>query len=298
MAQLFVASIRIDGGEATPAAVLDGEAHRIPGAASVRSMLEDWDGWLARIEQGQLEDGVAVDRCTLLPPVTDPPNLYMAGANYADHAREMHGLGPQDPVARPASGPFFFLRPTTTLIGHGATVRIGEGVTRLDWEVELAAVIGRRAYRVAENAALDHVAGYTILNDVSARDTFVRPGAEPPFTFDWLGQKGWATTAPAGPWLLPARDCPEPGRLDLRLSVNAEPMQDSNTSQMLFSLEEQIAFLSRIVPLVPGDIISTGTCAGVGSGRDRFLVAGDVMAAEIERIGILENPVGEATTDV
>jgi len=290
MAQTFVASILGEGGPAV-VAVLDGAARRIPGATSVRAMLDDWDGWLERIDAGAVGEPVALEDCTLLPPIVDPPNLYMVGANYADHFREMHHLAPTDPVPRPAGGPFFFLKPTTTLIGHGAPVLIGEGVERLDWEVELAAVIGRRAHRVSESHALEHVAAYTIVNDISARDTFVREGMEPPFTFDWLRQKGWQSSCPCGPWLLPARDCPDPGALTLRLSVDGEVMQDSDTSQMLFSLEEQIASLSRFLPLVPGDIVSTGTCAGVGAGRGRFLAPGEVMRAEIELIGTLENPV-------
>jgi 2,4-didehydro-3-deoxy-L-rhamnonate hydrolase len=290
MAQLFVASISDDDGPAA-AVVRDGFVHRLPGAPTVRAMLGEWEAWLARIDSEQLEDPLALGDCTLLPPIGDPPNLYMAGANYADHAREMRRLAPEVPVARHPRGPFFFLKPTTSLIGHGAAVAIGEGVERLDWEVELAVVIGRRAERVSEAAALDHVAAYTVVNDVSARDMFVRPDAEPPFTHDWFGQKGWATSCPMGPWLLPARDCPAPGELALALSLNGELMQDSNTSQMLFSIEELIAYLSSVVPLVPGDLICTGTPAGVGAARGRFLTPGDVMRAEIEGIGVLENPV-------
>jgi 2-keto-4-pentenoate hydratase/2-oxohepta-3-ene-1,7-dioic acid hydratase in catechol pathway len=290
MAQLCVATIR-SGAGAVPVLVRDGMVHRIAGAVSVRSMLGDWDAWLGALDAGRVEDPVPIADCTLMAPVPDAPNLYMAGANYADHAREMSGMAGEEPVARPAAGPFFFLKPTTTLIGNGEPVVIGEGVQRLDWEVELAAVIGRRAHRVPAARALDHVAGYTILNDVSARDAFVRDGAPPPFAHDWLRQKGWATSAPSGPWLVPARDCPDPARLALSLAVNDEVMQDSSTSQMIFPLEEQIAFLSRIVPLMPGDVISTGTPAGVGAGRGRFLVPGDVMRAEIEGIGVLVNPV-------
>src|SRR5579871_1693156 len=189
MAQLYIATIRTGDGGAAPAAVRAGAVHPLAGASSVRAMLDDWDRWLERLEAGELADPLGpVEDCTLLPPLADPPNLYMAGANYADHLREMRGLGPDDPVERPEGGPFMFLKPTSTLIGHGAPVVIGEGVERLDWEVELAAVIGRRAHRVGTAAALDHVAGYTILNDVSARDRFVRSGAEPAFAHDWLAQ--------------------------------------------------------------------------------------------------------------
>jgi 2-keto-4-pentenoate hydratase/2-oxohepta-3-ene-1,7-dioic acid hydratase in catechol pathway len=293
MTQLFVATIRTEEGP-VPALVRDAMAGPIAGAVSVRAMLDDWDAWLARLDDGDLADPRPLEECTLLAPIPDPPNLYMAGANYADHIREMAGLGPDDPVPKPPSGPFFFLKPTTTLIGDGSPVLIGEGVERLDWEVELAAVIGRRADRVSEARALDHVAAYTIVNDVSARDRFVREGMPPAFTYDWLAQKGRAASAPAGPWLLPARDCPDPQALALRLEVGGEVMQNSNTSGMLFSLAEQIAFLSRILPLVPGDVISTGTPAGVGAGRGRFLAPGDVMRAEIEGIGALVNPVEAA----
>jgi 2,4-diketo-3-deoxy-L-fuconate hydrolase len=293
MAQAFVASI--DGPDGPAAAVVrDNVAQRIPGAPSVRAMLGDWDRWLSRIESEQLDEPVALEDCTLLPPIVDPPNIYMAGANYTDHYREMHGLAADEPVPRHPSGPFFFLKPTTSMIGHRAPVLIGEGVTRLDWEVELAVVIGRRAHRVSEASALDHVAGYTIVNDISARDMFRREEAEPPVTVDWFRQKGWATSCPAGPWLLPARDCRAPGDLALSLRLGDTVMQDSSTAAMLFSIEELIAHLSRVVPLVPGDLIATGTCGGVGAARGRFLAPGDVMRAEVEGIGVLENPVEEA----
>ena len=226
-----------------------------------------------------------------LAPVPDPPHLYMAGGNYADHAREMNGLGPDDAIPRPAVGPFFFLKPTSTLTGHLAPVTRPASVSRLDWEIELAAVIGRRAHRVSEADALRYVAAYTVANDISARDSFVREGPEGAMTYDWLRHKGWHTSCPCGPWLIAARDCEDPQALALRLTVNGEVMQNSSTAEMIFSLAEQVAYLSAIVPLVPGDIICTGTCAGVGAGRGRFLEGGDVMVAEIERIGSLENPV-------
>jgi 2-keto-4-pentenoate hydratase/2-oxohepta-3-ene-1,7-dioic acid hydratase in catechol pathway len=286
-----VASVRTEDGSAAAAVVRDGLVYRIPGASGVRAMLADWDAWLARVEAQELADPVALEGCTLLAPVPDPPNIYMAGANYADHYREMHGLRDDEPVPRHPSGPFLFLKPTTCLVGQRGPVVIGEGVGRLDWEVELAVVIGTPAHRVSEAAALEHVAAYTIVIDISARDMFIRRYAEEPFTYDWFGQKGWATSCPAGPWLLPARDCPDPGSLALSLAVNDITMQDSSTSQMIFSIQELIAYVSRIVPLVAGDIISTGTCGGVGAARGRFLAPGDVMYAEIEGIGVLENPV-------
>jgi 2,4-didehydro-3-deoxy-L-rhamnonate hydrolase len=215
----------------------------------------------------------------------------MAGANYADHAREMRGLSPDVPVPAHPLGPFMFLKPTTTVIGPSDPITLPAGAQKLDWEVELAAVIGTAVRAIGVEDALSCVAGYTILNDISVRDWFRREDIEPPMTWDWLMQKGWATSCPMGPWLVPASACPDPGRLRISLTVNGSVEQDSSTAEMIHSLEEQIAYLSRVVPLRPGDVIATGTPAGVGMGKGRFLVPGDVVVAEIEGIGRLENQV-------
>jgi 2,4-didehydro-3-deoxy-L-rhamnonate hydrolase len=295
MAALKLATIADSAGP-TAAVVLGDRLHPIAGRPSMRALLDDWDGWLARLdadaERGALEPAVAVAAASLLAPLPDPRNLYMAGANYADHAREMRGLPADAPIAKVPEGPFIFLKPTTTVVGPGADVRLDPACTKLDWEVELAAVIGRRVHRVAAADALAAVAGYTVVNDISARDHFRRgEQAEPPMAFDWFGQKGWDTSLPAGPWIVPARDLPDPGDLALRLSVNGAVRQRSHTSGMIFSLQEQIAHISAIVPLLPGDVICTGTPAGVGAGSGTFLRPGDVMVAEIEGIGRLENTV-------
>jgi 2-keto-4-pentenoate hydratase/2-oxohepta-3-ene-1,7-dioic acid hydratase in catechol pathway len=285
-----------DAQGSTAALVVDDQVHPLPGRPSAMELLQVWDvavGQLARhAERGDLEEALPLEHVELLPPVPQPPNLYMAGANYADHAREMRGLGPDDQVAKPAGGPFMFLKPTTTLIGHRRPVTIGAGAERVDWEVELAVVIGRRADRVAAADALDYIAGYTVANDVSVRGRFVREDTgEPPMKFDWFLQKGWATSCPMGPWLVPAASLPNAQDTPLRLSLNGEVEQDSRTSEMIFSIAEQVEFLSAVVPLVPGDVICTGTCAGVGAGKGRFLAPGDVMVAEVEGIGELENGV-------
>jgi 2-keto-4-pentenoate hydratase/2-oxohepta-3-ene-1,7-dioic acid hydratase in catechol pathway len=257
-------------------------------------LLAGWDAALERLaddlRRGALDDPLDVDAVRFLPPVPRPPNLYMAGANYADHMREMRGLDLGDPVEKPAEGPFMFLKPTTTLVGHRGPIVLPSAYRKVDWEVELAAVIGRRAHRVSAAEALSHVAGYTIANDVSIRDAFRRGGgAAQPMLYDWLAQKGRWTSCPCGPWMLPSAFCAEPGNLEVRLTVNGEVEQKSSTSEMIFSLGEIIEYLSAILPLVPGDVICTGTCAGVGSGKNRFLAAGDVVVAEVEGIGSLEN---------
>jgi 2-keto-4-pentenoate hydratase/2-oxohepta-3-ene-1,7-dioic acid hydratase in catechol pathway len=296
MNELNLASVRRGPSRTVAAAVARERVHLLPGEPTMRDVLDDWDAWMRRVEDGLdsggLGPGIPLDEVSLAAPVPEPRNLYMLGANYADHAREMRGLPPDAPIEPSPIGPFVFLKPTTTVVGPGEPVRLPADARRLDWEVELAAVIGRTADRVDEADALSCVAGYTVINDVSARDLFKRePAAEPPMTFDWFRQKGWRTSCPMGPFLVPARFCPDPGALAISLRLNGELQQSSSTAQMIFSLQRQIAFISRVVPLLPGDVISTGTPAGVGAGRGRFLAAGDVMIAEIEGIGRLESPV-------
>jgi 2,4-didehydro-3-deoxy-L-rhamnonate hydrolase len=280
------------------AVIVDELVHSLPGEPSMRSVLDAWDEWIERIEReleaGTLGAGIALAETTLAAALPEPRNLYMAGANYADHAREMRELPADAPIEPSPHGPFFFLKPTTTVIGPEVPVIVPDGVKRLDWEVELAAVIGRPAHRLDAAHALDCVAGYTVLNDVSARDRFKRdPAPEPPMTFDWFAQKGWATSCPIGPWIVPAKLCPNPGELRMTLSVNGELRQSSSTSEMIFDLAQLIAYVSAIVALAPGDVISTGTPAGVGAGNPSggFLAPGDVMVAEIEGLGVLRNPI-------
>ncbi|HEX4729733.1 MAG TPA: fumarylacetoacetate hydrolase family protein [Solirubrobacterales bacterium] len=272
------------------------QVFELPDAPTMVDLLADWDDWIDRIaaaiDDGSLGDGAELSGVDLGAPLPVPRNLYMAGANYADHAREMRKLPADAPIEPSPHGPFFFLKPTTTVIGPDAEVVIPTGIERLDWEVELAAVIGREARGLDAATALSCVAGYMVLNDVSARDNFKRePATEPPMTFDWFGQKGWATSCPTGPWIVPARFVPDPGDLRMSLSVNGEVEQSSSTGEMIFDLPTQIAYLSRVVPLVPGDVIATGTPAGVGAGKGRFLAPGDEMVAAIEDLGELRSRV-------
>jgi 2-keto-4-pentenoate hydratase/2-oxohepta-3-ene-1,7-dioic acid hydratase in catechol pathway len=298
MTEFALGSVR--GEEGTEAvAIAREQVFALPGQPAMSDLLGDWDGWMAliatAIDDGSLGEGTELAATELVAPLPTPRNLYMAGANYADHAREMRKLPADAPIEPSPHGPFFFLKPTTTVVGPGAEVVIPDGITKLDWEVELAAVVGREARDVDASEALSCVAGYTVLNDVSARDNFKRePTTEAPMTFDWFGQKGWATSCPTGPWIVPSRFLADPAGLELSLSVNGEVEQRSSTAAMIFDLPAQIAYLSRIVPLVPGDVIATGTPAGVGAGKGRFLNPGDEMVAAIEGIGELRNPVVEA----
>lgn len=210
-----------------------------------------------------------------------PGKILGVGRNYADHAKEVGG--PK------LTAPRIFLKPTSSVCGPGSLVRIPPAVTRPDWEAELAVVIGRTAWQVSEGTALDYVAGYTVLNDISAREfQFDQPLPMTSFA------KGLDGFCPLGPWLVTADEVGEPWQLGLRCWLNDELVQDGNTRDLIFSVAALVAWLSRYMALQPGDVIATGTPAGSGHFRDpqRYLRPGDRMRLEIERIGALEHGIG------
>jgi 2-keto-4-pentenoate hydratase/2-oxohepta-3-ene-1,7-dioic acid hydratase in catechol pathway len=175
------------------------------------------------------------------------------------------------------------------VVGPGEAVILPRESQKVDWEVELGVVIGRPGRRIPVEAAHQHIAGYVIVNDISARDLTRR--SDFPFSHDWFRGKSFDTFAPMGPWFVP-RDCIDNLHdLRLTLSVNGETMQDGNTGEMIFDTYEQIAYLSTLLNLKPGDVIATGTPAGVGMGRGVFLKDGDTMVATVEGLGVLSNPV-------
>lgn len=214
-----------------------------------------------------------------------PTRIFAAASNYVEHADEMGTVL----ESKKNSNPYMFTKMSSTVVGPGEPVVIPRESQKVDWEVELGVVIGKRGRRVPVAAALEHVAGYTVVNDISARDLTRRN--DYPFKFDWFQGKNFDTFCPLGPWIVPARAIEDPQVLRLRLDVNDETMQDASTAGMIFNVREQIAYLSSMLTLEPGDVIATGTPTGVGMGRGIFLKPGDVMRASIENIGTLENPV-------
>jgi 2-keto-4-pentenoate hydratase/2-oxohepta-3-ene-1,7-dioic acid hydratase in catechol pathway len=268
--------------------------------ATMPAILNEWQDALAAID-AQLDGGhdrsvpgIAVTEGILLAPLARPGTIFCAGANYADHVKEMARLRNVDPDPDPHTlglGPYHLLKASGAVVGPGATVALPGYSKTVDWESELAVVIGRQARHVSERDALDYVAGYTIGNDLSARDAFVRrPVSDAsPFKWDWIGHKSFDGACPLGPWIVPARDIGDPQKLSISLSINGVVKQDSSTAEMIFTVAEQIAYLSSRLTLHPGDVILTGTAAGVGSGRGEFLKAGDVVSVDIERIGTLTN---------
>jgi 2-keto-4-pentenoate hydratase/2-oxohepta-3-ene-1,7-dioic acid hydratase in catechol pathway len=198
-----------------------------------------------------------------------------------------HGVSPEPDARELGLKPWFFIKTAHALVGPDAEVPLQS--ERLDWEAELGAVIGVSARHVSVEQALQHVGAYTIGNDLSARDRAVRPKIREtsPFRFDWVAHKNFEGGCALGPALIPAGQVGDPQSLQIRLWVNDELRQDSNSALMIFSLAEQIAFLSSLVTLRPGDIILTGTPAGTGIEHKTFLKRGDTIRAQIEKLGEL-----------
>lgn len=240
---------------------------------------------------GEALDGAAL---VLRSPFGRPGAIYAAGANYRDHVEAMGRAFNQKLVLDPKKegiAPWHFLKSgPATLSGHRGAVPYPARTERLDWEAELAVVIGRRVSKVGVESALEHVAGYMCANDLSARDHVVRSGVDvsSPFRFDWIAHKCFNGSCPLGPVFTPAQYVGSPENLAIKLWLNGELRQDSNTRNHLYSVAEQIAHLSERIDLLPGDVILTGTPAGVGMEAGTFLKRGDVMKVSIEGLGELE----------
>ena len=222
---------------------------------------------------------VPLSATRLRAPITRPGKIIGIGLNYEDHARETGAEAPEKPIV--------FAKYPNTVVGQGDAIRIPPITEQVDYEAELAVVIGRPARNVSEYEALDYVFGYSNCNDVSSRDLQFSEGGQ------WTRSKSIDTFCPLGPYLVTADEVPDPQNLSVRSIVNGEVMQDGTTSDMIFSVAQLVSFLSTGMTLMPGDIIATGTPAGVGFARDPkvFLKPGDEVTIEIESLGSLTNPV-------
>lgn len=241
-------------------------------------------------ELGELRLGT--DAVKILVPNPNPSKLLLLAGNYAKHIEEGGGRASE----RNRTFPYVFMKPPgTTLTNPGDPIRIPEvSPDHVDWELELGVIIGKQCKSVSEADALNYVAGYTVINDISDRKFQPNPGREERSKdgfFDWLHGKWHDTFCPMGPCVLPASECDDPQDLHLTLKVNGEVEQDGSTSEMVFPVAAIVEFISSFVTLEPGDIISTGTTAGVGAAKDKYLKSGDNVHAEIQHIGILRNPV-------
>ena len=220
------------------------------------------------------------DEVKLHAPVVDPRKIICLGLNYRDHAAESGAPIPKEPI--------LFSKYPTALIGHGAAIVLPRVSKEVDFEAELVIVVGTKGRHIPAETAMAYVAGYTVGHDVSARDWQLKKDGK-----QWMVGKTFDTFAPLGPELVTADEVPDPHQLPIRLRLNGTTMQDSNTSQMIFSVAQTLAYLSQVFTLEPGDLIFTGTPPGVGFARKPplFLKGGDSVEVEIEGLGLLRNPV-------
>jgi len=272
-----------------------------PGAASFReqhdccSVLELLDAGADAIAAAEKafevgESLLSLDQLRLLAPVPRPGKLLALAGNYAEHLRESG----HEWAEKKLTTPRLFMKPATAVTGPYDPIVYPRNGNNIDYEGEFGVVIGKNARFVEVNDAWDHVAGYVVVNDVSERS--LKTGAERQDRdgdkwFDWLNGKWFDTFAPMGPALVTKDEVPDSKSLSLRTSVNGEVRQSSSTGQMIFDVAELIAWASRWMTLEPGDIIATGTPAGVGSSTGDFLKPGDVIEIEIESIGTIRNVV-------
>ncbi len=268
-----------------------------PKYATVLDVLDDWDTahkLLDAAAKAPKGDGKPVKQTKFLAPLRWPGTIYCAGANYQDHAEEMWKASGQPPQPDPHElglKPWFFIKAARSVTDPDAKVSISKYSKKMDWEAELAVVIGRKARDLPLENALSCVAGYTVGNDLSARDLGFRQQLpeSSPFRADWIRHKSFDGSCPLGPWITPAAYISNPSKLAIKLWVNDTLKQNSNSGNMIFTIAEQISHLSTGITLYPGDVIMTGTPAGVGAGRGEFLKAGDVVKVEIAEIGSITN---------
>jgi 2-keto-4-pentenoate hydratase/2-oxohepta-3-ene-1,7-dioic acid hydratase in catechol pathway len=272
-------------GEAFPARMLDLIDAGPAALARLRDVLDEGrEGW-------PMETALPLVNVTLLAPIPRPrKNVFGIGLNYVEHVAE--SARSLDTANDLPKQPIVFSMPPTAVIGPEQPVLHNRKITQqLDWEVELAVIIGTTARRVRKDDALGHVFGYSVMIDISARDNR-RAG-------QWIFSKGMDSYAPFGPCIVTADEIADPQALDLWLTVNGEEKQRSNTAKMLFKVDELISDISRVITLEPGDIIATGTPEGVGAGRtpQEWLWPGDVVVAHVQGIGSIRHPVVNATPD-
>ena len=273
-------------GRTRPGVVRDGLVFEIPSTSSIQEILDT--GKLAQVEReaSNLSKGIELDRVRLRAPLVSPDKILLAAVNYRAHGTEQKAAPPEEP--------YFFTKFKSCIIGNGDPILIPRSSRKVDWEIELAVVIGKKCKYVHRKDALEYVAGYTVANDVSYRDLQFseKSGGKSNFGANWVKGKALDSAYPLGPWLVTREEIGDPQHLSLSLTVNNIKRQVSSTEDMVHPVAELVEYLSDGITLLPGDIISTGTPAGVAvfSGAP-FLKDGDVVEATIDGIGTLINPV-------
>ncbi len=283
------------------------------GSQTIEDLLENWDDAFAALTETAnalrarpVTEGVsAADRGSLrtLAPLTRPSKILCAAANFRGHVNEMRNSGYGGEIDRKKdfmgeksrARPYLFLKAPSSICGPFDDVELPGPDDQVDWEIELAMVIGRSARNVPVERARDYIAGYMVSNDISCRNMLWREDRQT-IRSDWLASKSHDAFCPIGPYFVPRDFIADHNNLHLSLKLNGESMQNGNTSEMIFSPDEQIEYTSKMMTLLPGDIFLTGTIAGVGQGLGRFLKPGDLIEAEIEGLGTQKNRVSLRTS--
>ena len=284
-----------------------GKAGPLTATDSLLGMLEGWDHNFPVLQEMVAfieEEGIGsprfagsrakIDGLRVLPPILRPGKIFNAAQNFQEHVDEMirAGMtpagGPEFTGAKSTSHPYLFFKAPNALCGAYDDIAIPRGMAKIDWEAEIACAIWRPGKRIKAEKALEHIAGFMTTNDVSCRDIQIRAD-RPALRSDWFGGKSHDNFAPTGPFFTPAAFVKDHMKLFIRLTVNGEVKQNGNTSQFIYTPEEQIEYASSIIALETGDMFVCGTCGGVGQGRNTFLKVGDVMETEVESLGKMRN---------
>ena len=269
---------------------------------SIQDLLDSWDANFATLQEivavlgkdGARPGAAPVKSLTPKPPIARPGKMFYAAQNFQEHVDEMirAGMspttGPKFTGEKSTTRPYLFLKAPSCLAGAHDDIAVPSDVKKVDWEAEIACVISKRGKRIKGERALDHVAGWMTTNDVSARDLQIRTD-RPGLRSDWLNGKSHDKFAPMGPFLVPKAFVADHMKLFIRLTLNGAVKQNGNTSQFIFTPEEQIEYASNILSLRTGDIFVCGTCGGVGQGTHTFINVGDVMETEVEGLGKMTN---------
>lgn len=259
---------------------------------STLAVIKDSPHSIAKIKtalnQQILEIGPKIDSAKLKSPIIYPNKLMCVAGNYLEHIKEGGNDASKQPEFQQAPW-LFIVPPSTVMIGHKEPVLLPPKYNKIDYEGELAVVIGKKGKYIKAENALEYIFGYTIFNDVSERKPYMIEHVEKPRDLSFWYKKSFDTFGPCGPYITTKDEIPDPQNLQISVSVNGIEKQSCHTSQMIFSVNQLIEFTSKFMTLEPGDIISTGTPAGVGMGSGQFMKEGDIMDITIEKLGVLTN---------
>lgn len=288
--------------------ITKGVATALEGLNTVDDLLQNWDRSFPALQEIarfaserelQSIDGISTNATDLSihSPVRRPAKIVCHAQNYAEHVAEMRksqfgtetlDLSGDFMGEKAKTWPYAFLKAPSALVGARDDIILADSHPKIDWEAEMAVIIGRTGKRITESNAMEHVAGFSTFNDVSCRDNQWRPDRVT-LRSDWFSAKSFDSFAPTGPYLVPRQFVRDHMNLNITLSVNGEQKQNGNTSYLIFSPEEQIAFFSKSMTWEPGDMLATGTPAGTGQGLAQFLKAGDIVETEVEGLGRQRN---------